>query len=119
MKVMIDSEETPIIETREVLRVLYRSHISKVGTPCVRVCYMLGMSDVSEWLAFKSGEFFSRKMEQWWRHRRGLFPTPQTVEEFLSRTQELTSPASVTLIVNKKYPDITGATMPEEVEALT
>jgi len=41
------------------------------------------------------------------------------VEEFLSRTQELTSPASVTLIVNKKYPDITGATMPEEVEALT
>ena len=110
-QVMVDVDETPVMETFPVYQVFFRRHISKSGTPCVRVDYQIGASAATEYLAFKDGEFFAKKMRVWWSLRKGRIPVPATPDEFLERTGELATPVSVTLITNKKYPELVSAQM--------
>lgn len=74
----------------------------------IRVSYYAGISTVNEWLAF---EYSGRPREhacRWWAAHSGLMPFPKTTDEAMSRTGELTRPATISVKPNGKYFDIVG-----------
>lgn len=118
MEVMVTEAEVPVFETCKVFQTVYAAHDSKPKVPggecnqCVRVSYSLGITAVTQYHVFKNHPFFEGKIAKFWRTLRGHSPVPKTRDEFLQRTGELTSPKEITIISNKKYPEVTEIIMP-------
>lgn len=76
----------------------------------VRVTYFAGISTFNEWLAF---EHVGRPREtacQWWVMHGGSAPFPKSVDEALGRLDELTQPATISVVPDGRYFRITGRT---------
>lgn len=70
-----------------------------------------------EWIGIESENYGARsRASHWWWQRRKE-STPETVEEALQRSNQLTKP--IAIIVNEvgKYPDITGYEWASQQEA--
>lgn len=104
--------EEPIIETVNVKTpILYRKNEGKdkgggiVSPPTVKATYILGVRPVNVFLCFEHTGKPRRIAHDWWMRHSSSEP-PKTVDEFLSRTNELRVPRSVTVHSNLKYPEI-------------
>lgn len=78
------------VRTFSVDDVVYEKHRKEGKPPSVRVEYWYGPRKVSsEWLCFEH-EGYARGKARWtWREMGGQEPVPETVDEALSRTDEL------------------------------
>lgn len=89
--------------TRLVRRVGYKKHEKPGGVPSMRVTYFHGIGQmVSEWICFEHKGFARRKAREWWRARADT-ETPETVEDALSRLDELMEPMEIDTKKDGKY----------------
>lgn len=93
----------------DVTRVFYGKHEKISGPPSVRVEYVCGLQSFVEYICFEHGGFASKKARDWWRQRdtTGSEP-PMSCDAALARIAALAVPKQITVIVNRKYPEITG-----------
>ena len=61
----------------------------------LRINYICGMTEVSEWVMIERTGFLRRRAEQWWSQHGGRDPAPLTVTEALERFRELTPPEAI------------------------
>ena len=89
----------------EVEDVEYRKHIKE--TPSLRVSYQCGYDTFSEWICLEHKGYARAKAEQWWRVLAGT-GIPGTVDEALSRQDELAWPSHIRVAPDGKYWRIVG-----------
>ena len=91
----------------KVSRVAYYRH-KKEGKPdTMRVDYLCGFETYREWLHFERFGYAREKACQWWRGRANTVP-PNTIDEALRRTGELTIPLYIHVKKIGKYHEIVG-----------
>jgi DNA repair protein RadD len=107
-------EETPQIELVKIKPpIFYSKHQKKpsisgiVATPTAKVTYTVGMRPVNVFLCFEHTGRPRHTAREWWRLHSANEP-PNTIDEFLSRTNELRIPKEVRVHINKQYPSIEG-----------
>ena len=113
LEVMLSKIEPPQIIDFKVDRVTYSKH-EKVGKPpSLQVTYFCGLRMFREWLCFEHTGFPRYKAQMWWLGR--FTPEteekdfiPGTVDIAISQASLLSVPKFISVIVNRKYPEITG-----------
>lgn len=107
--VLIRRDEPQII-TADVQRVIYNRH-QKAGRPAmIKVSYFCGLRMFSEWICLEHGGIAAKKARDWWRERMGTVIPPPTTDEALKWVSQLRVPKQIRVHINKKYPDVLGAT---------
>jgi len=89
----------------EVEDVTYCKHIKE--TPSLRVSYQCGLDTFNEWICFEHAGYPRAKAEQWWRALAGT-SVPSTVEEALTREDELPWPSHIRVAPDGRYWKIIG-----------
>lgn len=100
--------ELPQIETIPVKSVLYSSYTKKGGTiPCLMVQYLTGYQSFKEYIHLQQpyGTPPAKFARDWWRSRHSVEP-PATVVEALAYQSSLKVPKFITVVINRKYPEI-------------
>ncbi len=121
----------PTTTDRQVTSVSYSVHVKKGSEPghprTLRVSYMIAnpVEYVSEWVCVEhpNGGFARNKAEDWWAQRCETgdeCPTDADVACDFADDGKLISPVSIKLkeTPGKKFPDIVGCTMPDEIDNL-
>jgi DNA repair protein RadD len=102
--------DAPQTETIAVTSTHYAAH-NKPGSPTsLRVTYYCGLNRYDEWVLLEHTGIGAKRARDWWRLRwtRDASDPPATVIEALSMTSQLRQPKYLTVVVNRKYPEITG-----------
>lgn len=107
------ASDAPILSTeepiwREVTGRTFRRHEKAGGLPSVRVDYSLGLEIQKEWLCPQHTGFPKQRADRYWQSHGGQRPFPATVDEFLSRADELKVTAGIRLKKNGKYWNVEG-----------
>lgn len=102
------ASDAPILSTaepvwREVTGRTFRRHEKVGGLPSVRADYSLGLEVVKDWLCPQHTGFAKSKADRYWANHGGQKPFPVTVDEWLSRAEELNVTTAVRLKKNGKY----------------
>lgn len=110
----------PVVESFKVDRVVYNRHEKEGRPPSLRVTYYCGLRMFKEWVALEHGGYAGKRGRDWWRQRapKGTTP-PATVAEALERISELRTPRELRVWINKKYPEVMGATFEGEDEQIS
>lgn len=104
----------PQFEWYNVSRVFYDYHQKKDyktkqplpgHPPVLRVRYVSGARQFSEWIALEAHNFAGHKARNWWRRRHYAEP-PETVAEALKHVSELQVPRRIQVWVNKDNPEV-------------
>lgn len=92
------------------IEVRYHMHTKESGPSSLRVAYYAGMRVVAiEWICLEHHGFPRTKARLWWKRRAGqASEPPATIDEALSRTDELAVPTSIMVDETKKYPELIG-----------
>lgn len=105
-------EETPIIETFDVDRVIYSNHVkidrktkAILSAPMIKVQYLCGLHTFNEFVGIQSKSSNLHRAHEWWRMRSKENP-PVTTDEALSKISTLRVPRKIEVQVNLKYPTI-------------
>ncbi len=90
----------------------------KIGSPdSLRVTFMAGLSQVSEWVTVEHAGNPRQKAQQWWIRHGGQPPFPRTVDQALERWQagELTMPTTICVKprAGTKYLEIVARSFPQ------
>jgi len=88
----IDMGPAPKPQKMRVSSMTARKWTKQDKPPSMRVDYMVGLTQVSEWVCFEHGGFAASKASDWWC-KLGAMPVPLTVDEALGRVDELTVPS--------------------------
>jgi DNA repair protein RadD len=89
----------------EIERITYVRHSKKGKPPSLRVTYYRGLESFDEWVCFEHEGYARRMAEAWWALR-STTPCPSTVDEAISRWDELAQPAKVRVWRGSKYPRV-------------
>lgn len=99
-------DTSPQYEILPVDQVIYNQHKSaNGGIPTLEVTYICGLSKFKEYVCFEHTGYARKRAEQWWGQR-SADPAPDRVYEVLGRADNLKKPATITVHVNKKYPEV-------------
>lgn len=99
--------DLPVIESFDVVRVLYTPH-DKLGSPqSMKVSYLTGLQMFKEYICLEHSGLAGKKARDWWRKRHAIDP-PKTTAEALAHMSELKIPKRIKVWVNRKYPEIVG-----------
>lgn len=105
---LIRVEEETVVEYFDVMKAVYSKHRKRNSTnpPTLKVSYFCsGFKTFNEYICIEHEGFPKRKAANWWLER-DPGPIPATVDEALSKTNALRTPARVRVWTNKKYPEI-------------
>lgn len=100
--------DLPIVEVFNVDIISFTRHQKLTNPPTVRVSYLCGLREFSEWVCIEHTNYAGRKAREWWRQRSDSEP-PASVEEFLLNTDKLKVATQLKVWINKKYPEILSA----------
>jgi DNA repair protein RadD len=89
--------------------VTYHRHEKPGRPPSLRIDYHCGLVRHSEWVCPEHGGYAASKATQWWRRRANGLPPPTTVDEALSRAQELRRPVQIAVRPNGRYTEVVHA----------
>ncbi len=108
--VVVAATEPP--RAYEVWRVEYSRHQKQDKPPSVKVTYLCGISEFTEWIPLEDPRSFVRKHAVTWCWKRGLV-CPETVDEFLKMVTESRVPApdSITVKPDGRYWRVVSADM--------
>jgi DNA repair protein RadD len=117
---ILATPEQEIIEEFAVLGIRYKVGESKKGTKYLKVTYSVGTAIFHEFLFFEhESTFIRRRNRNWWTHRKGQLPAPESCGEALDRAEsELLIPATIRVNVGKKYPEVLGCDFDENSKPL-
>lgn len=88
--------------------VRYAVHEPPGKRPSLKVTYECGMQGFHEWVTLGYGGFAGSKAANWWMKRTPKF-APSTVDEAMTRTDELRKPLRIRVNTAGKYPEIVNA----------
>jgi len=95
----------------DVQRVIYQAHTSRAGLSSVKVVYYVHGNTFFEYVSVEGGGLRAKRGRDWYRIRekaRGAEP-PDTNADLLELCPDLRIPAKIKVIINREYPEITGA----------
>ena len=95
----------PLIEDFTVDHVTYAPHYKQGSPTSLKASYYCGMRVFSEWICLEHDGFAGHKATKWWQAH-ALEPVPATVDAALLRLNDVLTPASIRVWLNKKYPEI-------------
>lgn len=106
----IIASDLPIVESFEVMYVIYAKNQRGDNPPYIKATYNCGIRSFNEFIFPEHPKSHSRHLyHNWWRQRHQSEP-PKTVDEALQVRNELRRPARIRVWVNKKpYPEILGS----------
>ena len=101
-----------------ITRVTYRHNAGRDGKPdTLRVDYWSGIKvAASDWICIEHAGWARAKACAWW-DKRGLQPTPTTVDDALERVHELREPARIMTRPTGKYTEIINQEWPADKAA--
>lgn len=106
---LMSCQDEPVYELFDVNHVVYTLHQKRGSRNSMRVTYMCGLKTFNEWVCFDSdSQYVRHKVVQWWSQRIAV-ATPVTTAEALNYVHNLRKPTRIKVIVNRKYPEIVGA----------
>lgn len=99
--------KTEIREIKEfdVQRALY-SKIEKHGVGIMKVNYVCGAKSYSEVVCLEHAGRAGHAARSWWKRRMGSEVAPPTVDEALRWVSSLAVPKRISVVVNRKYPEV-------------
>lgn len=102
--------DMPVFETFSVFHVFYTQHIKReakpTDKPSLKATYNCGVRSFIEFIPI---ETFRKRASDWWRQRfQGSESVPETVSAAMNLIDKLAQPKTITVWVNKKYPEITS-----------
>jgi DNA repair protein RadD len=103
--------DLPEIKTINVDHVYFTQYLKKGATPLdkpvIKATYVCNLQRFTEFVAIEGTGFAVKRARDWWRQR---FPQdgfmPATVNEAMQFVDKLTTPKTIDVWVNKKYPEI-------------
>lgn len=105
-------DDAPILETIVLKKpVLYTKNSGKeklsgiISPPTAKVTYFAGLKPINVFLCFEHTGKARHMANEWWRRHSANEP-PKTVDEFLSRTNELRVPKSILVHISTRYPSV-------------
>lgn len=101
--------EQPQFEEFNVDRVLYTKHAKAGKIPTLRVNYISGLHMFSKWVPLEHPAPACNMARKWWTQRTDA-PVPETIDEALRWIARLEKPRSITVITNRKHPEIVSET---------
>lgn len=97
--------DAPIFDDFKITRVFYDRH-EKPGSPMMmRVRYVCGLQQFSEYITLEHPGYAGARARDWWRQRYHEEP-PKTTNDALRFSSQLRVPTSIRVWVNKKYPEV-------------
>ena len=103
----IIADDLPQIVEFQVTQVEYKKHQKAGKPPSLRVTYICGLRRFDEWICLEHPGYAGVKARAWWNDRASP-PPPETIEEALQRTTELTVPGTIRVWINKSHPEVLG-----------
>lgn len=102
-------EQTPIVETLNVLNATYVKWEGKNGKPpTLKATYFTTKMKLAEYVCLEHSGMAGKIGRDWWRRRHREEP-PATVDLALLKIAELRCPRFLRVHVNKQHPEILGA----------
>lgn len=99
---------TPEIHQYSVNNVIYKLHKGKKGKPnSMKVTYYAGLRRFNEYICLDHSGYASRIARQWWELR-SPWGVPPDVPSGLMAVDHLRVPSRISVIENKRYPEIAG-----------
>lgn len=95
----------PEIVRMQVTGVVYGVHRKQGRPPMLRVSYMCGMREFSEYIHFEIPGLPRHNAAMWW-NRRSVAKIPDTAQEALVASQFLPKPQYVNIHINTKHPRV-------------
>jgi DNA repair protein RadD len=92
-----------------VSAVTYHRHEKPGKPPSLRVDYHCGLVRHREWVCLEHGGYAGRKAAQWWLRRAEADLPPATVEEALTRADELRTPVEIAVRPNGRFTEVVHA----------
>jgi DNA repair protein RadD len=89
--------------------VTYHRHEKPGRPPSLRVDYHCGLVRHREWVCLEHEGYAGTKAAAWWRRRDGSSEVPATVDEALSRADELRQPLQIAVRPNGRYTEVVHA----------
>jgi DNA repair protein RadD len=89
--------------------VTYHRHEKPGRPPSLRVDYHCGLVRYREWVCLEHEGYAGQKAAQWWRRRDGSADLPATVDEALSRVDELRQPVQIAVRPSGQYTEVVHA----------
>ncbi len=86
----------------------YDRHDKRGGLPSLRVTYICGLKNHSEWICFEHQGYARRKAAEWWRKRAPDLPVPLSVDEALLQAHRLARPSDISIRPSGRFFEITG-----------
>jgi DNA repair protein RadD len=108
-KELVKATDIPILETFRVDHITYRLHRKIESPSMMKATYYCGVNVFHDYVCLDhpATSYPHKKARDWWRTR-SKQPIPQSVDEALDRTQELGAPTHLSVLINRKYPEIRG-----------
>lgn len=100
-------DDGPQVETFDVDKVVYAVHDKAGGSKSMKVTYHCGLRAFSEWVPAWHETGVKHKGKAWWEERADI-ELPETPEEAVELSDELTVPRQIRVWINKKYPEVMG-----------
>ena len=99
-------EQTPIVETFNVLNATYVKHEGKLGSkPTLKCTYFTSGLSFAEYVCLEHEGYARVRAKKWWHQRHQLEP-PSTIDSALEFVSQLRCPRFIRVHVNKKWPEI-------------
>jgi DNA repair protein RadD len=89
--------------------VTYHRHEKSGRPPSLRVDYHCGLVRHREWVCLEHEGYAGQKAAAWWRRRDGSADLPATVDEALSRVDELRQPVQIAVRPSGQYTEVVHA----------
>ena len=98
---------TPEIHHYNVNQVVYRIHKKKGKPDSMKVTYYAGLRRFNEYICLDHGGYAARVARQWWELR-SPWGVPPDVDSGFKAIDSLKVPTRISVIENKRYPEIAG-----------
>lgn len=99
--------DLPVLEMMKVTKVLYSVHNKINMPPSMKVTYICGIKQFTEYLCFEHSGSVRKRAHKWWSQRTGYegdqFPT---TAQAVGYSSNLPMPSRIKVWVNKQYPEI-------------
>lgn len=107
---LIRRQVEPVVQKFNVERVFYNKR-QRPGQPAmIQVQYCCGLQMFSKWISLESKHAYAKQVAAgWWQEAMGSKIAPPTTAEAMMWVSRLRQPRTITVHINKKYPEVLAA----------
>ncbi|CUS06487.1 putative helicase [Acinetobacter phage Loki] len=99
--------DLPIVEMMKVTKVLYSAHNKKDMPPSMKVTYICGIKQFTEYVCLEHSGIAQKKAFKWWTQRTGYEGDQMpTTAQAVNYSSNLPMPNRIKVWTNKQYPEI-------------